>query len=232
MSEGLSVKTTPQIAVLAAALALALAGAGPAGAQVAGATRLGTATTETEQAVMGWSVKQSILGRPLYNASGERLGKVLDLIVGNDKRVSFVIVDTGGTLRTAGHLVAVPAAQLQVRGARLVLPDAARQTLAMQPAFVHAPITRTQSSVVARAQQDVDRARQAIAQLERRSAQSSAGAKVRIDRQILALQQGQQAVEDKVTEMDTAGAAQWQAVEAEVGRASARLRSAIRNAST
>ncbi|MDQ0036874.1 sporulation protein YlmC with PRC-barrel domain [Variovorax boronicumulans] len=224
------VTTTPQIAVLG--VALAFAGAGPADAQVAGATRLGTTVTETEQAVMGWSAKQSILGRPLYNASGERLGKVLDLIVGNDKRVSFVVVDTGRTLRTAEHLVAVPSAQLQVRGARLVLPDAAHQTLAMQPAFVHAPITRTQSSVVERAQQEVDRARQAVAQLERRSAQSSGEAKVRIDRQILVLQQSQQAVEDKVTEMDRAGAAQWQAVEAEVGQASARLRSAIRNAST
>jgi len=224
------VKTTPHIAVLA--VALALAGAGPAGAQVAGATRLGTTVTETEQAVMGWSVKQSILGRPLYNASGERLGKAADLIVGSDKRVSFVIVDTGGTQRTADHLVAVPAAQLQVRGARLVLPDAARQTLAMQPAFVHAPITRTQSSVVERAQQDIDRARQAIARLERRSAQSSGEAKARTDRQILVLQQSRQAVEDKVAEMDTAGAAQWQAVEAEIGHASARLRSAIRNAST
>lgn len=223
-------KATPHIAVLAAALALA--GSGPVGAQVAGATRLGTTVTETEQAVMGWSVKQSILGRPLYNASGERLGKAADLIVGSDKRVSFVIVDTGGTPRTAEHLVAIPAAQLQVRGARLVLPDAARQTLAMQHAFVHAPITRTQSSVVERAQKDVDRARQAIAQLERRSAQNSGEAKVRIDRQILVLQQSQQAVEDKVTEMDRSGAAQWQAVEAEVGQASARLRSAIRNAST
>jgi sporulation protein YlmC with PRC-barrel domain len=223
-------KTTPHIAALG--VALALAGTGPASAQVAGATRLGTTVTEAEQVVTGWSVRQSILGRPLYNASGERLGKALDLIVDNDKRVSFVIVDTGGTLRTTEHLVAVPAAQLQVHGARLVLPDAARHTLAMQSAFVHAPITRTQSSVVERAQQDVDRARQAITQLERKAEQSSGEARARTDRQILSLRQSQKAVEDKVTEMDTAGAAQWQAVEAEIGQASARLRSAIRNAST
>jgi hypothetical protein len=118
-----------------------------------------------------------------------------------------------------------------MRGARIVLPEATRQTLASQPAFLHAPITRTQSSIADRAQQEVDKARQAIVQLERKSAQSSGEAKARADRQILELRQNQKATEDKLAEMDIAGAAQWQAVEAELGQASARLRSALRKAS-
>lgn len=48
----------------------------------------------------------------------------------------------------------------------------------------------------------------------------------------LTLRQRQKTVEDKVAEMDIAGAAQWQALEAEIRQASARLHSAIHNASS
>ena len=221
------------IAALGMVLALSLAGT--AGAQVAGVRRLGATTTETEQVIAGWSAKQSILGRTVYNAAGDRLGKALDLIVDTDKRVSFLIIDTSGPVDLVGasrHLIAVPVAQLQVHGGRLLLPDADRQALASQPAFVHAPVTRTQSSIVERAQQDVDRARKTIAQLERMSAHSSGDARANLERQILSLRQDQRAVEDKMAEMEAADATQWQAVAAEVGRASARLRNAIRNAPT
>jgi len=136
-----------------------------------------------------------------------------------------------GTPGSAEHLVAVSASQLQVRGARVLLPDAARQTLEHQPTFVHAPITRTHSSAVEQAQQDIDKARQTIALLERRSAQSNGEARTQSERKLLALRQGQKAVQDKLDEMDSAGAAQWQAVELEIRQASARLRGAIRDAS-
>ena len=233
MSREMQVPGACHIAALGMVLALSLAGT--AGAQVAGVRRLGATTTETEQVIAGWSAKQSILGRTVYNAAGDRLGKALDLIVDTDKRVSLLIIDTSGPVDLVGasrHLIAVPVAQLQVHGGRLLLPDADRQALASQPAFVHAPVTRTQSSIVERAQQDVDRARKTIAQLERMSAHSSGDARANLERQILSLRQDQQAVEDKMAEMEAADATQWQAVEAEVGRASARLRNAIRNAPT
>jgi hypothetical protein len=219
-------KRAGNIAVLGMALALA----STAGAQVAGTRRLGSTTAETEQVIAGWSAKQSILGRPVYNASGDTLGKALDLIVGTDKHVTFLIVVTGNPLGASRRLVAVPAAQLQVHGSRLVLPDTDRLSLAAQPAFVHAPITRAQSTIVEQAQKDVDRARQTIARLERISAHRSAESRVDLELQILELRQRQQVVEDKMAEMEAADAAQWQAVEAEVGQASARLRSAIRGA--
>lgn len=138
--------------------ALVAAGTGIAVAQVAGVTHAGAALTETGQLISGWSAKQSILGQAVYDASGERIGRALDLIVAPDRRVTFLIVEIGNFPSGSRHLVAVPASQLVVRGARLLLPDADRQALALQPAFVHAPITRTQSAIVEQALQDVDRA--------------------------------------------------------------------------
>lgn len=206
------------------------AGAGGAVAQVAGVTRAGAALTQTGQLISGWSAKQSILGQAVYDASGERIGRALDLIVAPDRRVTFLIVEIGAIPSGSRRLVAVPASQLVVRGARLVLPDADREALALQPAFVHAPVTRTQSAIVEQALQDVDRAGRTIARLERQLAQGGGGEpRANLERQILVLRQASQAVEQKVAEMDAADADHWQTVEAQVGQASARLRSAMRN---
>lgn len=216
-----------------AALGLVSALAGIAGAQVAGATRAGATLTETGQLVPGWSAKQSILGRAVYDASGERIGKALDLIVGTDRRVNFLIVEMGTFPSGSRHLVAVPASQLAVRGGRLLLPDADRQALALQPAFVHAPVTRTQSAIVEQALQDADRGRRTIARLERQLAHGEGGeARAGLERQILALRQAVQAVEEKVAEMDAADSDRWQAAETQVGQAAARLRSAMRGVPT
>ncbi|MBB3641873.1 PRC-barrel domain-containing protein [Variovorax atrisoli] len=210
--------------------ALVAAGTGIAVAQVAGVTHAGATLTETGQLISGWSAKQSILGQAVYDASGERIGRALDLIVAPDRRVTFLIVEIGNFPSGSRHLVAVPASQLVVRGARLLLPDADRQALALQPAFVHAPITRTQSAIVEQALQDVDRAGRTLARLERQLALGEGGkARANLERQILVLRQASQAVEQKVAEMDAADADHWQAVEAQIGQAAARLRSAMRD---
>lgn len=213
-----------------ALLAMAMALAATTQAQVAGTRRLGATTTVTEQVIAGWSVKQSILGRMVYDASGDKLGRARDLIVDTDQRVSFLIVDMGGAAPANPHLVAVAASPLQVRGARLVLPGVTRQALASQPAFVYAPITRTQSSVVERAQRDIDRARLAIARLE--GGAESPGEAAGAERRSLAaaLREQLQAVDNSIAAMDTVDVAQWQAAEAEVARASAKLRAVMRDA--
>jgi hypothetical protein len=206
----------------------AFAGIGGAAAQVAGSTPTGAARTETEQVVTGWSARQSILGRAVYNAAGDKVGKALDLIVGTDLRVSFVVVAVGNRVGAAQHTVAVPAAQLRMQSGRIVLPDATRQSLAAQPAFVYAPITRTQSAIVERAPHDMDQARQALDVLERQAARSSGQDRERADREIALLRNTRQAVQDKLSRMDAASATQWQAAQAEVAQASAQLRGAMR----
>ncbi|AVQ85623.1 MULTISPECIES: hypothetical protein [unclassified Variovorax] len=164
--------------------------------------------------------------------------KARPLIVGLALGISVAqnaVAQVAGAVRmddtaTTVNVVAVPVAQLQVRAGRLVLPDTDRRTLGLQPAFVHAPITRTQSSIVERAQRDVDRAQQAVARLERMGAPGTGQAGADLERRILVLRQSQKEVKDRMAEMDAADAAQWQAAEAEVRRAAARLRAAMRDA--
>ena len=56
-------------------------------AQVAGTTVLGVSVAEMREVTLGWSVKRTILGQPVYNDKNERVGSVDDLIVTPDKAV-------------------------------------------------------------------------------------------------------------------------------------------------
>src|SRR5215467_16003230 len=55
-------------------------------------TRLGVAAEEVKLVAVGWSVRKDIIGKTVYNESGERMGTIEDLIVAQDSAVSFAIV--------------------------------------------------------------------------------------------------------------------------------------------
>ena len=79
------------------ALCAALGLAFPALAQVAGSsTSMGVTVTESTQLAMGWSVKHTLLGKTVYNDQNQKIGKVADLIISPDKKLSYVIVGAGG----------------------------------------------------------------------------------------------------------------------------------------
>jgi hypothetical protein len=92
----------------AAALVL-LAGATTAiSQQVVGSTQLGVAVAELRDVTTGWSAKRQVLGKTIYNDSGDGIGKVDDIIVAPDKAVSYVIIGAGGFLGVGRHDVAIP----------------------------------------------------------------------------------------------------------------------------
>ena len=79
------------------ALAATVSAASPAAAQVAGgSTTVGISVIESTQIATGWSVKKTLLGKTIYNETGQKIGKVADLIISPDKKVSYVIVGAGG----------------------------------------------------------------------------------------------------------------------------------------
>ncbi|WP_262298352.1 PRC-barrel domain-containing protein [Microvirga sesbaniae] len=86
----------------------------------------------------GYSVKNQILGREIYNDRGERVGHVTDLIVAPDKVATYAIVGTGGFLDLGEHLTAVPVSQFTLKDGEIVLPNATKQSLEAMPRFVRA----------------------------------------------------------------------------------------------
>jgi sporulation protein YlmC with PRC-barrel domain len=103
-------------------------------AQVVGHQTIGISVTEADAILAGWSVKRSILGKPVFNEQGQQVGKVYDIVVAPDKSVSYAIVDAQ---RFVGmrHDVAVPIEQLDFADGKLVLPGATREALKAMPVF-------------------------------------------------------------------------------------------------
>lgn len=120
--------------VLAAAL-VGLMSAVPVTAQVAGSTNLGVTTEELKTVYTGWSVKEQILDKAVYNDAGEKIGTIEDLIIAPDQKLSYAIVGVGGFLGLGRHDVALPVGQLKNPNGKLVVTGATKDALKAMPEF-------------------------------------------------------------------------------------------------
>ena len=93
---------------------------------------------ERDDIINGWSVKRQLLGQDVYNDKDEKIGKIEDIILNKERSASYGIVSTGGFLGLGAHDVAIPAKQLELKNARLVLPGATKETLRAMPPFEYA----------------------------------------------------------------------------------------------
>jgi hypothetical protein len=119
------------------ALAPALVATGAA-AQVAGSTTVAVETTKLQVVATGWSARNQVMGKTVYNEAGQAVGRIDDLIIAPGSAVSTVIVGAGGFVGLARHEVAIPAAQLQLRDGLFVLPGASRAAIKALPPFEYA----------------------------------------------------------------------------------------------
>ena len=107
--------------------------------QVVGSTQLGVAYAELRDVATGWSVKRQVLGKNVFNDTGETVGKIDDIIVAPDKAVSYAIIGAGGFLGVGRHDVAIPVSQLKADGGRFILAGASKDAVKAMPEFEYAP---------------------------------------------------------------------------------------------
>ena len=105
-------------------------------AQSAGSTLI--TTNEMREVASGWSAKKQILGKDVYNDTGEKIGDINDLIVAPNRAVSYAIVGVGGFLGMNEHNVAVPVSKLKQQMGKIVLPGATKDALKAAPEFEYA----------------------------------------------------------------------------------------------
>lgn len=111
---------------------------GNAAAQVAGETTLGVQVEEMKEVALGWSAKKDFLGKTVYNEKNEKVGKVDDIIIAPDKKISYLIIGAGGFVGLAKHEVAIPASQIKEEGQKIVLPGATKEIVKKMPEFKYA----------------------------------------------------------------------------------------------
>ena len=112
----------------------------PASAQVAGAQTIGVTVEQSQLIVEGWSAKKSLLGKSIYNDSGEKVGVLHDIIIAPDNAVSFAIVAAHQFLGVSQHDVAIPMSQLDYVDGKLVWAGATRDAVKSIPAFQYAKV--------------------------------------------------------------------------------------------
>jgi sporulation protein YlmC with PRC-barrel domain len=107
-------------------------------APVAGKVPLGVTVEETDLILKGWRASK-LVGAAVYNDEGRRIGKIEDMIVSGDGKVSAAIVDVGGFLGIGKHRVAIPVDQFSdINAKKLVLPKATKEVLKALPEFQYA----------------------------------------------------------------------------------------------
>jgi hypothetical protein len=126
-------------------LAFALMAFGPvitlAQAQVAGTQPVGISAEQADVVVSGWSVKRHLLGKPVFNDKGEKVGVLHDIVVAPNDAVSFAVVSCYQFAGVAVHDVAVPITQLDFADGRLVWAGATRSVVRAMPAFQYAKVS-------------------------------------------------------------------------------------------
>jgi sporulation protein YlmC with PRC-barrel domain len=129
------VKTTVLVVLMSFVVA---AGVADSLAQTAGSTLLSVSVAELREVAKGWSAKKQILGKDVYNDTGDKIGEVNDLIVAPNKSVSYAIVGVGGFLGVGEHDVAVPVSKFKQQGGKIVLKGATKDALKAAPKFEYA----------------------------------------------------------------------------------------------
>ncbi|WP_345815198.1 PRC-barrel domain-containing protein [Paraburkholderia sp. PREW-6R] len=114
-----------------------------ANAQVAGTQPLGVSVAESAAIVAGWSVRKSIMDKPVFNEKDERVGVIHDIIVAPDRSVSFAIVAANQFLGVAHHDVAIPIEQLDFVNGKLVLAGATKDAIKALPEFQYTKVRAT-----------------------------------------------------------------------------------------
>ena len=111
------------------------AGAADSVAQTAGVS---VSTVELRNVATGWSAKKQILGKDVYNDTGDKVGEINDLIVTPDKALSYAIVGVGGFLGIGEHEIAVPVGKFKLEKGKIVLRGATKEALKGAPKFEYA----------------------------------------------------------------------------------------------
>lgn len=96
-----------------------------------------TSGSGTMQSTGQQSRASDLIGADVYNTQDEDIGEVDDLIVGNDGKISDVVISVGGFLGMGAKLVSVPYEEVQLGGEnqdRLIY-NATKEQLESQPEF-------------------------------------------------------------------------------------------------
>ena len=107
-------------------------------APVAGAMPLELTIEQKTLLLKGWRASK-LIGASVYNDKDEPIGKIEDMIVSPDGKVSVAVIEVGGFLGIGKRRVAIPVDDFaDIKAKKLVLPGATKEALKALPEFQYA----------------------------------------------------------------------------------------------
>ena len=79
-----------------------------------------------------------VIGSPVVNEAGDTVGKVDDIIIGQEGKTPFVVLAVGGFLGIGDKLIVMPYEQLRTMDKKILLPGATKDALKDLPSFKYA----------------------------------------------------------------------------------------------
>jgi sporulation protein YlmC with PRC-barrel domain len=193
-------------------------------AEVVGGSVIGVTVSEVAEIANGWSVKKSIWGKHVYNEKGDKIGSVDDLIIAPNKTLTYAIIGAGGFLGMGKYDVAIPVTQINEVNGKMELKGATKESIKQMPEFIYATNTVKRDAFVASAEQDIQKGKDKLAELNKKVASEKGEIKAKIDKEIVVLQQHIKNAETKLTELKNASEKKWRSFEAGVNAAIASVR--------
>ncbi len=193
-------------------------------AEVVGGSVIGVTVSELVELTNGWSVKKSIMGKPIYNEKGDKVGSVDDLIIAPDKKLTYAIIGVGGFLGMGKHDVAIPVTQINEVNGKMELKGATKESIQQMPKFEYAPKTANRDAFVASAEQDIQKGKDKLAELSKKASAEKTEMKAKMNTEVAALEKHIKTAEAKLTELKKASEKKWREYEAGVTAAVASVR--------
>lgn len=85
------------------------------------------------EAITGWSAKDDIIGKSVFNENDEKVGDIKDVIISSDGRTMYLLVGAGGFLGMGEKEVAVPFDRFERRDDRVLLSGYTKEQLKALP---------------------------------------------------------------------------------------------------
>lgn len=193
-------------------------------AEVVGGVVIDVTVDEVVALANGWSAKKSILGKPVYNEKGDKIGIVDDLIIAPNKTLSYAIIGAGGFLGMGKYDVAIPITKINEVNGKMELKGATKESIKQIPEFVYATNTAKREAFIANAEQDIQKGKDKLADLNKKASAEKSEMKAKINAEIVELQQQIKTAEAKLTELKNAAEKKWREYEAGVTAAIASVR--------
>ena len=193
-------------------------------AEVVGGVVVGVTVDEAIALANGWSAKKSILGKPVFNENGDKIGIVDDLIIAPNKSLSYAIIGAGGFLGIGKYDVAIPVTKINEVNGKMELKGATKASIKQMPEFVYATNTANREAFIANAEQDIQKGKDKLAELNKKASSEKSDLKIKVNAEIVELKQQIKNTETKLTELKNATEKKWREYKAGVTAAIASVR--------